>query len=197
CAGTVEWDTVDIQTLNRDQLFSHVGILSQDFSRWPFTAQANVMIGDPKKVVNESTLADSAAYADAVEIIENLPRKWDTLLARQFSGGLELSGGQWQRIGLARAHYRSASILIYDEPTSALDPKAEIEIFEKIRALASEGHTIIIITHRLASVRHADMIFMLAHGRLIESGTHEQLLNLQGNFAQLYQLQARQYHHPQ
>ncbi|WP_237297276.1 ABC transporter ATP-binding protein [Streptomyces sp. 3211] len=194
--GTLTWDGTDVRELDREQVFSKIGLLTQDFPRWPFTAQANIAIGNPQLPVETHALTASAHYANIDQMIKNLPKKWDTLLARQFTGGVELSGGQWQRLGLARAHYRSAPILICDEPTSALDPKAEIEAFEKIRALTDQGHTIVLITHRLASVRHADTIYMLSNGQLIESGTHQQLLGQEGRFAELFHLQANQYQPP-
>lgn len=126
-------------------------------------------------------------------MIADLPRGLDTLLARNFSGGHELSGGQWQRLGIARAAYRRGRILIVDEPTAALDARAELEVFERIRALADSGQTVVLITHRLASVRHADLVHVLDQGRLVESGTPEELLANGGVYAELYALQAEQF----
>ncbi|MFE0510396.1 ATP-binding cassette domain-containing protein, partial [Streptomyces sp. NPDC058964] len=138
-------------------------------------------------------LAGSVAEAGAEEVVADLPRGLDTLLARNFSGGHELSGGQWQRLGIARAAYRRGRILIVDEPTAALDARAELEVFEKIRALAGSGQTVVLITHRLASVRHADLVHVLEHGRLVESGTPDELLAGGGVYAELYGLQAEQF----
>jgi len=126
-------------------------------------------------------------------VIDGLPRRWQTLLARQFAGGVDLSGGQWQRLALARGWFRDARILICDEPTASLDPRAEIEAFERIRHLAGDGHTVVLITHRLASVRHSDHIYVLHGGQVLEHGTHEQLMTAAGNYAQLFALQAAQY----
>jgi ATP-binding cassette subfamily B protein len=138
-------------------------------------------------------VSGAVAEAGAGEVLADLPRGLDTLLARNFSGGHELSGGQWQRLGIARAAYRRGRILIVDEPTAALDARAELEVFEKIRALAGTGQTVILITHRLASVRHADLVHVLEQGRLVESGTPDELLASGGVYAELYALQAEQF----
>ncbi|MFI9203189.1 ABC transporter ATP-binding protein [Streptomyces sp. NPDC053048] len=192
-SGRVTWDGADARELDRRQLFDRVALVTQDFRRWPFTARANVVIGRPAEAPDEEALDRAASYAEAHDLVESLPNGWSTLVHPAFSGGVELSGGQWQRLGLARAHYRSAPLLICDEPTSALDPRAEIEAFDRIRGLASQGHTVVLITHRLASVRHADHIYVLDGGRLVEDGTHGELLLRDGHFAGLYHLQAQQY----
>jgi ATP-binding cassette subfamily B protein len=115
------------------------------------------------------------------------------LLAREFMGGTELSGGQWQRIGLGRAWFRDAPVVVFDEPTSALDPKAEIEIFEQVAGLATAGRTVILVTHRLASVSRADRIYVFDSGRVIEHGRHTELMRADGPYASMYRLQAAQY----
>lgn len=138
-------------------------------------------------------LAEAARYAEADRVVDELPRKWDTLLDRSYVGGVALSGGQWQRMLLARGVFRDAELVIADEPTSALDAKAEIAAFAKIRALADRGHTVILITHRLASTRLADRIYVLDHGRLVEEGTHTELLAQGGRYAAAYRMQADQY----
>lgn len=167
--------------------------VAQDFKRWPFTARVNVAVGRSSAPLTEEGVAGAVTEAGAEEVLADLPRGLDTLLARNFSGGHELSGGQWQRLGIARAAYRRGRILIVDEPTAALDARAELEVFEKIRALAGTGQTVILITHRLASVRHADLVHVLDQGRLVESGTPEELLATGGVYAELYSLQAEQF----
>lgn len=195
-AGRIMWDDVDAATADRHQLAERVAMLAQDFKRWPFTARVNVAVGRSSAPLTEERMATSLAEAGAEDVVENLPRGLDTLLARNFSGGHELSGGQWQRLGIARAAYRRGRILVVDEPTAALDARAELEVFEKIRALASAGQTVILITHRLASVRHADLVHVLDRGRLAESGTPEELLASGGIYAELYSLQAEQFRAP-
>ncbi|MFI0206650.1 MULTISPECIES: ABC transporter ATP-binding protein [Streptomyces] len=192
-SGRVTWDGIDTVALDRTQLFKHVALVSQDFKRFPFTARINVLIGRPSHSGDVDLLERAASYSGADKIISTLQNGWNTLLARHFAGGAELSGGQWQRLGLARARFRNAPLMVCDEPTSALDPKAEIETFNKIRGLADEGHTVLLITHRLASVREADRIYVLRDGEIIEEGNHEELMDNAGYFSTLYNLQAQQY----
>jgi ATP-binding cassette, subfamily B, bacterial len=138
----------------------------------------------------EVVAAARAVGADAM--IRSLPRGYDTLLNRTFVGGQELSGGQWQLLAAARAVFRDAPLLICDEPTAALDARAEHALFERIRRHA-DGRTVLLITHRLASVRYADRIYVLDHGKVVEQGTHDQLMTHGGIYADLYGLQARAY----
>ena len=125
-------------------------------------------------------------------MIAELPAGLDTVLGRQFEGGVELSGGQWQRIALARAFYRNAPFVVLDEPTAALDPRAEHDVFERLRHLAA-GRTVLFVSHRLATVRSADRILVLHHGGLAEQGTHAELMALGGHYAELFTLQASAY----
>ncbi|SNX57661.1 ATP-binding cassette subfamily B protein [Streptomyces sp. TLI_55] len=194
--GRILWDGVDAADADRHLLAERIAMVAQDFKRWPFTARVNVAVGRSAAPLTEERMADSIAEAGAQDVVADLPRGLDTLLARHFSGGHELSGGQWQRLGIARAAYRRGRILIVDEPTAALDARAELEVFEKIRALAGNGQTVVLITHRLASVRHADLVHVLEQGRLVESGTPEELLATGGVYAELYSLQADQFTAP-
>ncbi|MFF3462983.1 ABC transporter ATP-binding protein [Streptomyces sp. NPDC001984] len=191
--GRILWDGVDAATADRHALAERIAMVAQDFKRWPFTARVNVAVGRSSAPLTEERLAASVSEAGAEGVVADLPRGLDTLLARNFSGGHELSGGQWQRLGIARAAYRRGRILIVDEPTAALDARAELEVFEKIRALAGSGQTVVLITHRLASVRHADLVHVLEHGHLVESGTPDELLATGGVYAELYALQAEQF----
>ncbi|MFJ6906279.1 ABC transporter ATP-binding protein [Streptomyces griseoluteus] len=194
--GRVLWDGVDAARADRRLLAERVAMVAQDFKRWPFTARVNVAVGRSSVPMTEERLAAAVAEAGAEEVVAALPRGLDTLLARNFTGGHELSGGQWQRLGIARAAYRRGGILIVDEPTAALDARAELAVFEKIRALAGSGQTVVLITHRLASVRHADLVHVLERGRLVESGSPEELLARGGVYAELYALQAGQFTAP-
>ncbi|MFV0136625.1 ABC transporter ATP-binding protein [Streptomyces sp. HMX87] len=191
--GRIVWDGVDAATADRQALAERVAMVAQDFKRWPFTARVNVAVGRASVPLNDAHVADAVTEAGAEDVVADLPRGLDTLLARNFSGGHQLSGGQWQRLGIARAAYRRGRILVVDEPTAALDARAELEIFEKIRALAGSGQTVVLITHRLASVRHADLVHVLDQGRLVESGTPDELLASGGVYAELYSLQADQF----
>ncbi|WP_207400474.1 ABC transporter ATP-binding protein [Actinomadura roseirufa] len=192
--GSVSWDDVPTSRADRRQVFERIAMVAQDFKRWPFTARVNVVIGDSRAPDDDGRLKAAADQAGATPVIQDLPRGWATLLARGYQGGHQLSGGQWQRLGIARAHYRDAQVLIVDEPTAALDAREEQRVFDQIRELAEGGQTIILITHRMASVRHADLVYVLDRGRLIESGTPDDLLALpQGHFRALYEIQAAQF----
>ncbi|WP_367137383.1 MULTISPECIES: ABC transporter ATP-binding protein [Streptomyces] len=191
--GRVLWDETDAALADRRQLADRVAMVAQDFTRWPFTARVNITIGRPEAPSGDARTASAIRHAGAQDIIDGLPRGLDTLLVRGFRGGHELSGGQWQRLGFCRAAYRQGQILVVDEPTAALDARTELKVFDEIRSLADEGSTVLLITHRLASVRHADLVHVLDKGRLVESGTPAGLLESGGLYAELYTLQASQY----
>ncbi|MEV6604446.1 ABC transporter ATP-binding protein [Kutzneria sp. NPDC051319] len=192
-AGTIEWDGVDVAHISPDSLADRVVLVPQDAVRWPHTAHTNVRIGrhdrpDP----GDRSLRSAAALARADEVVDDLPQGWNTVLSKHFRGGRELSGGQWQRLAIARGIFRDAPVLICDEPTAPLDAKAEFAVYESLRELAG-GRTVVLITHRLASVRHADWIYVLHKGTVVEQGTHAVLLKAAGRYAELYSLQARAY----
>ncbi|MFE2288915.1 hypothetical protein ACFXDJ_32680 [Streptomyces sp. NPDC059443] len=172
--------------------------MSQSFFRWPFTFDVNVAIGDPGAPVDDAAVEAAAAFAGAGRLLAGLPRGRRTLLARGYRGGHQISGGQWQLVGIARALYRlfrTAEILVVDEPTSALDAVAEQRVFDQIRALAATGKTIVLITHRLHSVRRADVIHVMKDGRVAESGTFAELMDEErtptGEFRSAYLVQAK------
>ncbi|WP_232668787.1 ATP-binding cassette domain-containing protein [Pseudonocardia sp. TRM90224] len=189
--GTVRWDGVPTTELDRGRLAEHLAVVAQDVVRWPFTAKVNTTIGVAE--LDDGRLSGAAARAGADRVVAGLPDGWDTLLAREFWSGTALSGGQWQRIGLARAFYRDAPVLIVDEPTAALDPAAEVEIGAGITDLARSGHAVLVITHRLAAAARADRIHVLDAGRVVQSGTHAELVAVDGPYRRLYRLQAEQY----
>ncbi|KRV50021.1 ABC transporter [Wenjunlia vitaminophila] len=194
--GRILWDGTDVTKADRAEVFDRVAVVTQDFFRWPFTARINVAIGRPDAPHDDELLHSAAEYAGAGETIASLPRGWDTLLARGYRGGHQVSGGQWQRLGIARARHRDAEVLVVDEPTSALDAEAEQRVFDRIRNLAAEGQTIVLITHRLHSVRHANHIYVMDHGRIAEHGTFDDLMRLghgPGLFRRMYLTQSDQY----
>ncbi|MFJ9216582.1 ABC transporter ATP-binding protein [Streptomyces sp. NPDC102383] len=195
-SGRILWGNQDAVHARRADIFDQVAVVAQDFFRWPFTARINVAIGRPDAPSDEPLLKSAAEYSGADETIAELPRGWDTLLARGYRSGHQISGGQWQRLGISRARHRDARILVVDEPTSALDAEAEQRTFDQIRNLAASGQTIILITHRLHSVRHADEIYVLDHGRVAEHGTFQALMNPgdgPGLFRRMYRLQSDQF----
>ncbi|MCK2212667.1 ABC transporter ATP-binding protein/permease [Actinomadura sp. ATCC 31491] len=187
--GTVHWDDTDLRQVSPDDLRLRTAVIAQDHTRWPLTARYNITMGTDK---GEPALLSAAAVAGADEVVEGLPHGYRTLLDRRFKDGQELSGGQWQRIAVARGFHRDADLLICDEPTAALDARAEHALFERIRTHA-DGRTVLLITHRLASVRYADRIYVLEHGRITEEGDHDALMALNGLYADLYSLQATAY----
>ncbi|MYW18798.1 ATP-binding cassette domain-containing protein [Streptomyces sp. SID2955] len=196
--GALRWGEADVSDLDRSQVFERVSLLTQDFQRWPVTAAMNIRLGRPGHAATPQDLQPSVDYAGAAPVIARLPDGLRTLLARVFRGAIELSGGEWQKVGLARTHWRSAtsqgdSVLIVDEPTSALDPEAEIEAFDRIRRLAAPNRAVVLVTHRMSGVRHADRIYVLNHGRLTEHGTHDELMRARGRYAAMFDAQAAQY----
>nr|WP_062341532.1 ABC transporter ATP-binding protein [Herbidospora sakaeratensis] len=188
-SGRVCWDDTDLATVDADELRGRIAVIAQDHTRWPLSARHNITMGLNK---GEPAVVRAAGVAGADEVIGELPHGYRTLLDRRFKDGQELSGGQWQRIAVARGFYRDAPLLICDEPTAALDARAEHALFERIRAHA-DGRTVLLITHRLASVRYADRVYVLDHGLVVEEGTHDELMDGQGIYADLYGLQASAY----
>jgi ATP-binding cassette subfamily B protein len=194
--GHIAWDGIDIADLDPDSVADRVGMVAQAPVRWPHDARANVRLGRPDRVdPGDTALRAAAAAAGADEVVAALPEGWSALLSREFRGGSELSGGQWQRLAVARGLFRDARLLVMDEPTAALDAKAERAVYDSLRALAA-GRTVVLITHRLGSVRDADRIYLLHDGRLAEQGTHDELMTADGRYAELYRLQADLYAEP-
>lgn len=190
-AGRVRWNEIDLATVEPRSAYGQIAMVLQEPARWPMTANDNVRIGRLEREDAEGTaLAAAIDAAGADTVIDELPAGGETVLSRQFSNGRDLSGGQWQRIGVARGLYRDAPILVADEPTAALDARAEQAVFESLRQLGDGGRTTLLITHRLANVRHADLIVVLENGRIVDYGNHLELAGREGPYATLYNLQA-------
>ena len=190
-SGRITWDGVDILGMDPDSLADRVVMVQQQPIRWPRSAKDNVRLGRHTRIdPNDAALIEAATGSRALEVIEGLPEGWQTLLSREFKGGLDLSVGQWQRLAVARGLYRDAPLVIWDEPTAPLDAKAEHAVYESLRKLAAD-RTVILITHRLASIRNADRIFFLDRGMLVEQGDHHALLQMNGRYAELYRLQTQ------
>ncbi|MFI5844123.1 ABC transporter ATP-binding protein [Catenuloplanes sp. NPDC051500] len=190
--GEIRWNDRPLGDWDPAALGARVGVVTQDYHKWPFTAATNIAVGDPEAVPDQGRIESAAQLAAAHHMIEELPHGYETLLDRTFAKGQDLSGGQWQRITAARGFLRDAELLIMDEPSSALDPRAEDALFQAIRDRQGRATTIL-ITHRLANVRHADHIFVLDNGALVESGTHDTLMSAAGPYADLFTLQAAGY----
>ncbi|MER7791424.1 ABC transporter ATP-binding protein [Streptomyces sp. NPDC097640] len=184
--GAVTWDDVKTGDLDPDALWRQTAVVPQDYAHWPLTARENITLGQPHG--GDEAVREAAAHSGAHEVLDGLRSGLDTLLARQWWGGVELSGGQWQRIALARAFHRPAGLLVMDEPTSALDARAEHRIFAGLRRLA-EDRAVVLVTHRLANVAVADRIVVLDRGRVIQQGTFGELVDAPGLFRELWTLQ--------
>ncbi|WIV99107.1 ABC transporter ATP-binding protein [Kinneretia aquatilis] len=189
--GRICWDGQDMADFEAESRAERIAMVLQDPVRWPRSARDNVRIGrhtrpDPE----DRALRAAARSARADEVVAGLPQGWDTVLSRYFRGGQDLSGGQWQRLAVARGLFRDAPLVIWDEPTAPLDARAEAAVYDSLRQLAA-GRTVVLITHRLASVRAADRIFFMERGCLVEQGRHEELMALNGRYAELVRLQNR------
>jgi ATP-binding cassette subfamily B protein len=190
--GRILLDGRDLRDYDLDDLRANIGVIFQDFVRYHLTAAENIGVGLVERMDDRRRIREAAQRSMADNVIEGLPGGYDQLIGRRFKTGVDLSGGQWQKIAIARAYMRDAQVMILDEPTAALDARAEYEVFKRFKEL-SEGRTAVLISHRFSSVRMADRILVLAEGRLEASGTHEELLAQGGRYAELFELQASGY----
>jgi ATP-binding cassette subfamily B protein len=190
--GRVLLDGRDLRCYDLAELRARVGVIFQDFVRFHLTAAENIGVGRIGAVEDRPRIADAAARSLADRLIDRLPMRYDQPLGRRFNNGIDLSGGEWQKIAIARAYMREADVLILDEPTAALDARAEYEVFERFKDL-SRGKTAVLISHRFSTVRMADRIVVLASGRVVEAGSHAALVGAGGHYAELFDLQASGY----
>jgi ATP-binding cassette subfamily B protein len=191
-SGRVVWDDVDLSDVHLDEVRESIAVVFQDFEQYLLPARENVGLGRHERIDDLDGIVDASRRAGADGFIAALPDAYDTMLGREFSGGYDLSIGQWQRVALARAFFRDAPFVILDEPTAALDARAESRLFDRMRELL-QGRSVLLISHRFSSVRAADRIYVLDHGKVIEHGSHEQLIEAQGRYAELFALQAASY----
>jgi ATP-binding cassette subfamily B protein len=192
-AGRILLDGLDLQQWQADALRQRIGVIFQDFGRYQFLVGENIGAGDIRHFEDRQRWQQAAEMGMANDFIDKLPQQYDTQLGKWFKGGRELSGGQWQKIALARAFMRTkADMLVLDEPTATMDAAAEASIFEHFRDLSRDKMTIL-ISHRFSTVRMADQIIVIDKGRIVEQGSHEQLMKLGGQYAYLFSLQAQGY----
>ncbi|MDJ1173970.1 ABC transporter ATP-binding protein [Roseofilum capinflatum] len=190
--GRITIDGIDLREFNVVDWRRQISVVFQDYVRYSLTVRENIGLGNIAHMDNHPDIIEAAQKSGAEKAISRLPKGYDTMLGTQFEEGEELSIGEWQKVAIARAFLRHAQLLILDEPTSALDPEAEYEVFEKFRQLI-EGKTAILISHRLSTVKMVDRIFVLANGRIVETGCHEELLHLGGTYARLFSIQSKYY----
>ena len=191
-SGEILLDGININRFNKSEYQKFFGVIFQDFFKYEFTARENIAVGDITELNNQTKIESASELSLANEVISELKKGYDQQLGRRFAQGQDLSGGQWQKVALARAYMKDAEVMILDEPTSALDAKAESEVFQRFIAL-TENKTSIIISHRFSTVRQADRILVLENGSLLEMGTHDELMKNNLLYAQLFSLQAEGY----
>jgi ATP-binding cassette, subfamily B, bacterial len=190
--GRILLDGRDLRDYDLDDLRANIGVIFQDFVRYHLSAAENIGVGSIDDLGNRARIEWAAQRAMADGLIESLPLGYEQMIGRRFKTGVDLSGGQWQKIAIARAYMRDAQVMILDEPTAALDARSEFEVFQRFKDL-SDDRTAVLISHRFSSVRMADRILVLAGGRVEASGTHEALMAQDGRYAELFELQAAGY----
>jgi len=190
--GRILLDGRDLREYDPNLLRQSIGVIFQDFIKFQLVASENIAIGNIEQVKNNPLITNAAEKSLADSVVQNLPEKYEQMLGKRFNNGVDLSGGQWQKIALARAYMRDAQLLILDEPTAALDARAEHDVFVRFSEL-TKGKMAVLISHRFSTARMADKILVLENGTLLEYGTHESLLDLDGKYAELFNLQAAGY----
>jgi ATP-binding cassette subfamily B protein len=190
--GQVLLDGVDLREYSLGSLYNEIGVIFQDFMRYEMTARENIAVGQVQELHDLVRLQDAARKSLADEVIARLPQQYEQMLGRRFEGGVDLSGGEWQKIALARAYLRDAQVLILDEPTAALDARSEFEVFQRFAELTA-GKMALFISHRFSTVRMADRIVVLEAGDIVEEGTHDELTRIGGRYAEMFELQAASY----
>ena len=190
--GRILLDGVDLREYDVESLRQNVGVIFQDFVRYDFLLKENIAVGNIEQVADDPAIKAAAERSLADSVVQRLTGGYDQMLGKRFEGGVDLSGGEWQKVALARAYMRDAQLLILDEPTAALDARAEYEVFLRFSEL-TKGRMAVLISHRFSTVRMADRILVLKSGELVEQGTHEALVSLGGLYSELFQLQAAGY----
>jgi ATP-binding cassette, subfamily B, bacterial len=190
--GQILLDGVDLREYDLEDLYREIGVIFQDFMKYEMTARENIAIGKIEDLAHVQRLREAARKSMADDVIARLPAGYEQMLGRRFETGVDLSGGEWQKVALARAYLRDAQLLILDEPTAALDARSEFEVFQRFAELTA-GKMALFISHRFSTVRMADRIVVLENGRIAEEGSHEQLASRGGRYAEMFEMQAASY----
>ncbi len=190
--GRILLDGVDLKEYAIDDLRLNLGIIFQDYLRYQMTLSQNIAVGNISEIGNKALIQKAAEESLADALAEKLPNGYEQWLGRRFNDGVELSGGEWQKVALARAYMKDAQVLILDEPTAALDARAEYEVFQRF-AQMTIGKSAVLISHRFSTARSADRILVLDKGTVLEAGTHEELILKNSRYAELFRLQAKGY----
>ena len=190
--GRILLDGHDLREYDLDKLRGNIGVIFQDFVRYNLSAGDNIAVGKIAARNDAARISRAAMRSQADEVIARLPGGYRQMIGKRFRNGVELSGGEWQKVAISRAYMREAQVLILDEPTAALDARSEFEVFQRFKEL-SDGRTAVLISHRFSSVRMADRILVLADGKVEAAGTHEELMLQSGRYAELFELQAAGY----
>jgi ATP-binding cassette subfamily B protein len=194
-AGAITLNGRDLREIDPQAYYAHLGVIFQDFVHFDLTVKENIGFGNVSAQEETERVQRAAKLGGAAELIHKLPQQYETMLGKRFEGGVDLSGGEWQKMALSRAFMRDAEVLILDEPTSALDAYAESEVYRRFAEM-TQGRTTVFVTHRLSSVHMADKILVLKEGRLVEEGNHDSLMALGGEYAHMFNLQAEHYQQP-
>lgn len=190
--GSVRWDGLPVTPETSGVVRASTAVIFQDFVRYAVDARSNIAFGRPDDEAVQADVERAARASGAADAVASLPDGYDTTLTRLFDGGHDLSGGQWQRVAIARAFYKDAPLVVLDEPSAALDPRAEYDLFSSLRD-SLRGRTALVISHRFSTVRNADRIYVLDQGRIVEAGSHDELMAHGGVYAELFTLQASAY----
>lgn len=190
--GTIYIDEIDINEIDIDSYYKEISVVFQDFIKYPLTIKDNIGLGNISEMNNLEKINEAAAQGGILEFVNSLPMGMETHLQKEWSNSVELSLGQWQKVAISRAFFKNGQIMILDEPTASLDPMAERDLFQKVKDLAYEK-TCVLIAHRFSTVRLADVIYVMKNGEIIESGSHNQLINKNGEYALLFSVQAKGY----
>jgi len=190
--GQILLDGIDLREFDLEDLHREIGVIFQDFMRYEMTARENIAVGRVEEIANLALLQAAAQKSMADHVVGRLPLNYEQMLGRRFDQGVDLSGGEWQKVALARAYLRDAQVLILDEPTAALDARSEFEVFRRFSELTA-GKTALFVSHRFSTVRMADRVVVLANGKIAEEGSHEQLARMGGRYAEMFEMQASSY----